>query len=207
MTRFPVFSLLLAILSGCIGTNTPFPNEINVTSKVLDLNDPKWKRYGTRSGNGDDLAARLRTSPKNDEQYFLIFHECCDLGTFEIYPAAYAAFPHLEKLASESTDPKDFQWPLSICAAICANFKTSHSRSEVPHELWDNFIAAVNRSAQTATEKIQKFPADDPSFMKFMMIQPVLQNIETKPLFGNPQPNSFVLYDWFEERRPKEMAK
>ncbi len=117
MTRFMLSILMIAILSGCNNTNTQSHRKAVVTRNVLDLNDPKWEQYATRSGSGADLTLLLQTSPKTDEQYFRIFHECCDLETFEIYPAAYAAFPHLEKFASESTDPKHAQWPLSICAA------------------------------------------------------------------------------------------
>ena len=67
----------------------------------------------------------------------------------------------------------------------------------------DDFFAAVERAAETTAKNIQRFPTEDPSFTKFMMIQPIFQNIDKQPLFGNPQPNSFVLYDWFEQHRPK----
>ena len=206
MTRFILFTMAIAFASGC-NTDTERQLVNNMNRKTLALNDATWQQYATRTGDGRDLAALLQSSSKSDDEYFRIFHECCDLETFDIFPAAYAAFPHLEKIAAESTDPKDAQWPLSICAAICANFKSSHGRNDVPPELWDDFLAAVIRSGQTAATKIQQFPTDDPSFMKFMMIQPILQNIETKSMFGNPQPNSFVLYDWFEERRPEELAR
>ncbi|TWU46185.1 hypothetical protein Poly51_55800 [Rubripirellula tenax] len=201
----PIVALLF-MLAGC-NESANSTNEVTVNRNVLGLDDAQWANYASRTGTGSDIASLLSLPPNGDDQYFRIFHECCDLETFEIYPAAYAVYPHLEKIAAQSSDPKDAQWPLSICAAICANFKNTKERSDVPAELWENFSTAVKHSAETAANQIQNFPTDDPSFMKFMMIQPILQNIETKPMFGNPQPNSFILNDWFEERRPEELAR
>ena len=157
----------------------------------------------TRNGTGDELVVLLKSESRTDAEYYRILSECCDLGTFEIYPVAFAVLPHLERIAAELDDPKASQWPLSISAAICANYKTAKEKPNIPKELADNFFAAVKRAAETTAKNIQRFPTEDPSFTKFMMIQPVFENIEKQPLFGNPQPNSFVLYDWFEQHRPK----
>ncbi|MFO0942991.1 MAG: hypothetical protein U0930_19815 [Pirellulales bacterium] len=196
---------VFVILLGCTKSNEPLPNDSLARRSMLDLTDSRWSQYASRTSTGVKVAELLQASPKNNDLYYRILHECCDLETFEVYPVAYLAYPHLERLASESSKPEEIQWSLAICAAICSNFKTNHGKSSVPSELWDDFIDAVNRSTKTASSKIQLIPTDDPAYFKFMMIQPVLMDIETKPLFGAPEPKSFILFDWFEERRPENL--
>lgn len=166
---------------------------------MLDLDDPRWCSYQTRTGVGADIVSLLEC-PTSD-QYYCLYQECCDLGTFDIYPAAYAVLPHLEQLADDAKEIEDMKWPLYLSAAICVCFKFSQQESDVPKELWDDFYTSTLLARETAMELYKRLGNDDPTQRKTLMILPLL-DIESKSLFGKPVPNSFVFFDWFEERRP-----
>ena len=173
---------------------------------MLGPKEPKWSELFSRTGTGADLLMSINSLPLDDVGYYRIFYECCDLETFDVYPAAYAIMPHLVAFASTVTELIEMQWPLFISSAICSNFKLTKGPDDVPAGLWDAFYESSKLAAECSLRLIQNFPENGPSPYETMMITPIF-NLDQKPLFGNPQPNSFVLYKWFEKRRPKDSAR
>ena len=171
---------------------------------MLDLSDPRWAEYRTRSGNGADLVPLLQKTSADDADYYRIFHECCDLHTFELFAAAYAVMPHLARRAADAVDARDMIWPQFIAAAFCSNYKVADAKDDIPADLLGDFRKSAKLAYDTSIRLVETLSDKNPSFQYATMLTSIY-NIDSKPLFGNPLPGTFILINWFEERKPSQL--
>jgi hypothetical protein len=84
----------------------------------LALDDPRWGELRHCYGPADDIPGLLRQlaaapGPNDDwpaEPWFTLWSSLCHQD--DVYPASYAAVPHLVRIAIEATGPVDFSFLL-----------------------------------------------------------------------------------------------
>jgi hypothetical protein len=113
---------------------------------LIELTDPKWNELGGNYSNGArvaELIAKAMAGAPIDEWYEELFQGLCHQET--VSQAAYAAAPHLVKIAASPGAPrKDLLILLGACYA--------NSDSPIPTELEEDWHAPTNKPTQLPTE-------------------------------------------------------
>jgi len=113
---------------------------------VIELTDLKWNELGGNYGNGAhvaELITKAMSGAPIDEWYEELFQGLCHQET--VSQAAYAAAPHLVKIAASPGAPrKDLLILLGACYA--------NSESPIPTELEEDWHAPAKKATQLSTE-------------------------------------------------------
>ena len=113
---------------------------------MIELTDLKWNELGGNYGNGAHVAVLITKAMSGapiDEWYEELFQGLCHQET--VSQAAYAAAPHLVKIAASPGAPrKDLLILLGACYA--------NSGSPIPTELEEDWHAPAKKTAQLSAE-------------------------------------------------------
>jgi len=113
---------------------------------LIELTDHRWSEFVGNYGNGaqvSKLIAQAQAGAPMDEWYEELFQQLCHQAT--VSQAAYAAAPHLVKIAASPGAPrKDLLILLGACYA--------NSGSPIPTELEEDWHAPAKKTTQLSAE-------------------------------------------------------
>ena len=113
---------------------------------MIELTDPKWSELKGNYGNGTlvaGLLAQAQAGAPIDEWYEDLFQGLCHQET--VSEAAYAAAPHLVKIAASPVAPRK---DLLILLGACY----SNSDSHIPTELAEEWHASARKAIPLLAE-------------------------------------------------------
>jgi hypothetical protein len=125
---------------------------------MINLNSDKWAEIQDAYRDGKKVAALLEQiqadpSPSkainDDEPWYSLWSSICHQGT--VYPASFAAVPHLADIASHTSypfDPNFFFLPAFI------EIERVRKNVEVPTELKDEYYAGIKQLAELASHSL-----------------------------------------------------
>jgi hypothetical protein len=137
---------------------------------MIDLDSPKWTDIPDCYNHGEkipDLLKQLRLDPSpkspTDEPWFSLWSSLCHQGT--IYPASFAAVPHIIQIGHDATGPIDenfFLLPKEIFV-----IQMQGKGIVVPEELWGSFMLSIHHLLKVKIALNEKPALEDdgtPSF-------------------------------------------
>lgn len=114
---------------------------------MLELDDPRWSEIPDAYNHGEKIPRLLKQlqsnpSPKGptDEPWFSLWSSLCHQGT--IYPASFAAVPHIIRIGHAASGPIDknfFLLPKEIFVT-----QIQGNSIDVPGELWAPFMLSIH---------------------------------------------------------------
>ena len=113
---------------------------------MIELTDPKWSKLKANYGNGTlvaKLIAQAQSGAPIDEWYEELFQGLCHQYT--VSQAAYAAAPHLVKIAASPGAPR---MELLILLGACY----ANSDSPIPTDLEDEWRASARKATPLLAE-------------------------------------------------------
>lgn len=124
---------------------------------MISLHSEEWNKIPDAYNKGENVAvllAQIQSDPSpsvhtNDEPWFSLWSSICHQG--DIYPASFAAVPHLADIASRTSYPIDenfFVLPAYI--EISRNAKNV----EVPEEFKNEYDEAIRKLTLLASNSI-----------------------------------------------------
>jgi len=117
---------------------------------LIELNDPKWSDLPGNYGNGTlvaELIARAKAGAPIDEWYEDLFQFLCHQYTVSV--AAYAAAPHLVKIAESPHAPRT---ELLILLGACYAFSDQSNLALIPAELKEEWYASARAAIPLLAE-------------------------------------------------------
>lgn len=115
---------------------------------MLDLNSPRWGELDHAYGKASDIPNLLRQLEANPdvgdeshEPWHTLWGSLCHQTT--VYPASYAAVPHLVRIASLAKDPPPVDY--FILPAMIERGRDVPGTSEFPTDLVDAYFAAITQ--------------------------------------------------------------
>jgi hypothetical protein len=161
---------------------------------MLDLTDAKWHALNGNYGNGEQIAELLSKANANapmDQWYEDLFQGLCHQDT--VSEAAYAAAPHLVKLAASS---KAIRLHLLILLGACY----ANSASPVATELEEEWHPAAKKPIPISAELEEEWQAS--ARMAIPLLAELLSTpqpeLELRHLFASLA--AFHGYQWLAKR-------
>jgi hypothetical protein len=117
---------------------------------MLSLTDPTWSKLQSTYGAGTrvaDLLSLAASGAPFDRWYHQLFQELCHQYT--VSEAAYAALPHLVKLAKDDAEARKH---LLVLAGSCYAFSQLPEASPIPADLEIEWDAAALDAVPLLTE-------------------------------------------------------
>src|SRR5947208_358973 len=115
---------------------------------MIDLKSKQWADLPDAYNRGADIPALLlklsaNPSPKKDtdaEPWFSLWSSLCHQG--DVYPASFAAVPHIADVASKATYP--FAYDFFLLPSFI-EIERKHKNIEVPIDLAAEYFQAIRR--------------------------------------------------------------
>lgn len=133
---------------------------------MIELTDPKWSDLPGNYGNGAmvaELIARAEAGAPMDEWYEDLFQSLCHQYTVSV--AAYAAVPHLLKIAKSPHAPRT---ELLILLGSCYAFSDQANPAPIPAEYKEEWLGSARAAIPLLAELLAEAHPSGPELQNLL---------------------------------------
>jgi hypothetical protein len=133
---------------------------------LIELTDPKWSDLPGNYGNGAmvaELIARAKAGAPIDEWYEDLFQSLCHQYTVSV--VAYAAAPHLVKIAGSPHSPR---LKLLILLGTCYAFSDQSGLAPIPDEFKEEWYASARSAIPLLAELLAEAHSSEAELLNLL---------------------------------------